>query len=183
MKKLFSSLFASVLIIILATTCSDKNSTVDPPPSPTCDQACQDEHTAYGFIDVFWFVWNQNIAGQPAGGKDFTVSGPQGGTIHVTGNTAVSSSTGINTLHLVLEMNSCKGLKEKYNLTFNGSITADGTFSTTHKAITYASQQLGFAGTVGKDDWVTNVNGTCNVTFNEAFSSVSGTTCGRTFSY
>ena len=53
-------------------------------PAPVCDQACQDEHVAYGLVDVFWFIWNQNIAGQPEGSKDFTVAGPQGGTVHVT---------------------------------------------------------------------------------------------------
>jgi uncharacterized lipoprotein NlpE involved in copper resistance len=182
MKKAFFFWFISLIISFTLFNCSKQETSTDP-PAPICDQACQDEHVAYGLIDIFWFVWNQNISGQPAGAKDFTVAGPQGGTIHVTGTTEVSASTGINTLHLVLVMSDCKGLKEKYNLTINGTVTADGTFSTTHKAITYASQQLGYTGTVGKDDWVTNVTGTCNVTVNETFSSVSGTFCNRTFSY
>lgn len=111
-------------------------------PAPVCDQACKDEHLAYGFVDVLWFIWNQNIAGQPTGTKDFTVVGPQGGTAHVTGTTEVANN-GINTLHLTLKLTNCKGIKEKYNFTFNGTVTADGTFSDTYSTVTYVSQQLG----------------------------------------
>jgi len=173
-----------LLTLVLSFTlinCTEEDTPTET-PAPVCDQACQDEHLAYGLVDVFWFVWNQNIAGQPTGTKDFTVTGPQGGTVHVTGTTQVASN-GINTLHLLLQFTSCKGIKEKYNLTFNGSVTADGTFSDTYRAITYASQQLGYNGTVGTDDWVTKVNGFCETTINQTFTTVAGTFCGRTFSY
>lgn len=182
MKKTIILLILSFMMSFIFNYCT-KEETTSQPPARVCDQQCQDENLADGFIDTFWFIWNQNIAGQPAGAKDFTVNGPQGGTVHVTGSTEVSASTGINTLHLVLEMNYCKGIEEKYNLVFNGTIAADGTFSTTHKAITYSSQQLSYAGTVGMDDWVTELNGTCGITFNETIPAVSGTICGRTFSY
>ncbi len=181
-KNILFWMLSFVLGFTLLNCDKDENST-NTPPVPVCDQACQDGNVAYGFIDMFWFIWNQNIAGQPAGNKDFTVNGPQGGTVHVTGSTQVSASTGINTLHLVLVMSNCKGIKDRYNLTFNGTINADGTFSTTHKAITYASPVLGYIGTVGKDDWVTSVGGTCNTAINEGFNTVTGTICERVFSY
>jgi len=184
MKKTLTLLVLSFIISFTFNNCNkDEDTSTSTPAARVCDQACQDENLANGFIDTFWYIWNQNIAGQPAGTKDFTVNGPQGGTVHVTGSTAVSASTGINTLHLVIEMNFCKGIQDKYNLIFNGTVSADGTFSTTHKAITYSCSQFGYDGTVGKDDWVTEVNGTCNITFNETVPSVSGTICGRTFSY
>jgi hypothetical protein len=182
MKKTVILLILSFMMSFIFNYCNKDEST-SPTPSRVCDQQCQDENLTNGFIDIFWFIWNQNIAGQPVGAKDFTVNGPQGGTVHVTGTTEVSASTGINTLHLVLEMNYCKGIDDKYNLIFNGIIGADGTFSTTHKAITYSSQQLNYTGTVGMDDWITELNGTCSITFNETIASVSGTICGRTFSY
>ena len=181
MKRIALFWLFSVVLGFTLINCSEEKSTTDS-PARTCDQACQDEHVAYGLVDIFWFIWNQNIAGQPVGTKDFTVPGPQGGTVHVTGTTEVANND-INTLHLSFELNNCKGIKEKYDLTFNGTYTADGTFSTTHRAITYASQQLGFNGTVGTDDWVTNVNGFCEATINQTFTSVSGTICDRTFSY
>jgi hypothetical protein len=181
MKKNLLFFLASILLGFFILSCSEEES-ISEPPAPACDQACQDEHIAYGLVDVFWFIWNQNIAGQPVGGKDFTVAGPQGGTVHVTGTTDVATN-GINTLHLTFEMSNCKGIKEKYNLTFNGEFTADGTFSDMHRAITYNSQQLGFNGSVGTDDWVTDVNGFCEMIINQTFTSVSGTICGRTFSY
>ncbi len=173
----------AMMLSFLFTNCNKEENNTTEPPAPVCDQACQDEHLAYGIVDVFWFIWNQNIAGQPAGNKDFTVNGPQGGNVHVTGNTEVSASTGINTMHIVLEFSNCKGIEETYNLIFNGTLAADGTFSTTHKAITFSSGQLGYGGSVGKDNWVTPVDGSCSVTINQTISSVTGTICGRTFSY
>ena len=182
MKKTAALLVLSFILSFLFSYCNKDESTTEP-PAPVCDQACQDEHTAYGIVDVFWFVWNQNIAGQPVGAKDFTVNGPQGGSIHITGNTDVSTSTGINTLHLVFEFSNCKGIKEKYNLIFNGTMSADGTFSTSHYALTYASSQMNYNGTVGTDNWVTPVDGSCPFTINQTLSTVTGTICGRTFSY
>lgn len=181
MKKNILFWAISIMIGFALFSCKDEENTTAP-EVPVCDQACQDEHVAYGFVDIFWFIWNQNIAGQPEGSKDFTVAGPQGGTVHVIGTTEVATN-GINTLHLLLQFTNCKGIKEKYNLTFNGSVTADGTFSDTYRAVTYASQQLGYSGTVGKDDWVINVNGFCETTINQTFTTVAGTICGRTFSY
>ena len=181
MKRIAIFWLLSLVLGFTLINCTEEENTTEP-PSRTCDQACQDEHIVYGLVDIFWFIWNQNIAGQPVGAKDFTVAGPQGGTVHVTGTTDIATN-GINTLHLTFEMNSCKGIKETYNLSFNGTFTADGTFSTTHRAITYASQQLGYTGSVGKDDWVTNVNGFCEATINQTFTTTAGTICGRTFSY
>ncbi len=175
-------LVISFLVSFVFYSCK-KSDTSTNPPAPTCDQGCQDEYTAYGMIDIFWFVWNQNIAGQPVGSKDFTVNGPQGGSIHVTGSTDYSTSTGVNTMHLTLAMTDCKGIGDKYALTFNGTVTADGTFSTVHKAVTFACSQLTYTGNVGKDNWVTDVNGTCPITFNQTLTSVDGTICGRSFNY
>ncbi|GAB4286342.1 MAG: hypothetical protein Kow0098_01410 [Ignavibacteriaceae bacterium] len=179
-----SAIYLLVFTFIFSFTffsCNKEEATTEP-PAPVCDQACQDEHVAFAVVDMFWFIWNQNIAGQQVGTKDFTVDGPQGGTVHVTGTTDYSTNN-INTLHLVLEMNNCKGVDEKYNLTFNCTITADGTFSLLHKAITYSSGDFQFSGTVGKDDWITNVSGNCSISINETLTSVAGTICGRTFSY
>ena len=183
MKKNILFWLLSFAVTFTLLNCDKDENSTNTPSVPVCDQECQDGYVAYGYIDMFWFVWNQNIAGQPAGNKDFTVTGPQGGSVHVTGSTQVSTSTGINTLHLVIVMTNCKGIEDKYNLTFNGTITADGTFSTTHKAITYACPVLGYIGTIGKDDWVTSVSGTCNAIINEGFSTVSGTMCERVFNY
>lgn len=145
-----------------------------------CDQNCKDQNTAYGVAHVFYFIWNQNIAGSPSGTKDFTVNGPQGGSIHVTGSTGYSS--GINTCHLVFDMTDCKGLDEHYSLTFNGVVSIDGTFSSGYKALGFTSPSLKFQGTVGKDANAP-VNETCAISINETTDHMSGTICGREFSY
>ena len=182
-KSIYFLILFFLIGFIFSSCKKDVNTTTSPPPAPTCDQGCQDQYIASGFINIFWYIWNQNIAGQPGGNNDFTVSGPQGGSVHVTGTTSYESTHGINTLHLTIEMYSCKGIGDKYSLTFNGTITADGTFSTTYKAITYACQQLSYEGTVGKDNWITDVNGTCPITYNETLTTVTGTTCSRAFNY
>ncbi|MBK7378433.1 MAG: hypothetical protein IPJ03_05420 [Ignavibacteriales bacterium] len=180
MKKYFSLLLVSSILSFSLYSCTETNDVTNPPQA-ACDQGCQDENLAYGIVDVFVFIWNQNIAGQPAGGKDLTVAGPQGGSIHITGTTEAADN-GINTLHLVFEMTNCKGFKDQYNLTFNGTINIDGTFSSTYIARSYTCAQLSYAGTVGKDV-NQEVNGNCPITINETMPTVSGSICGRTFSY
>lgn len=157
-------------------SCKDESTS----PSASCDQSCQDENTAYGLAHVFNFIWNQNFAGQPTGSHDINVSGPQGGSIHITGTTDFSN--GINTAHLVFEMTNCKGLDENYSLTFTGLVNIDGTFSSTYKALAYVSSQLTYQGTVGKNA-NSPVNATCSISINETLSHLSGTICGREFSY
>lgn len=147
-------------------------------------QEKQDEYTAYAIIDMFWFVWNQNIAGQTVGDKDFTVSGPLGGTVHVTGNTAIDQVNGINTLHLVCEYNECYGMQEVYDMHFTGTFNIDGTFSDTYKAITHTSSSVNYSGTVGPEKYVTEVSSTGSVmNFSETKTIISGTIDGRTFSW
>jgi hypothetical protein len=62
MKKSILFLVISFVISFLIFSCKEKENTTEP-QTPVCDQACQDEHTAYGYIQIFWYIWNQNIAG------------------------------------------------------------------------------------------------------------------------
>jgi hypothetical protein len=77
-------------------------------------------------------------------------------------------------------MTDCKNSNDYYDLTFNGSVACDGTFSTTHKAFVFSSGSLGYTGTVGQ-----NVNapvsGTCEVSIVQENTNLSGTICGRSF--
>jgi len=170
----------TIILFLLASViymnCKDDATT----SASSCDQSCQDENTAYGLAHVFNFIWNQHFAGQPTGSHDMTVNGPQGGSIHITGTTGFSN--GINTANLVFDMTDCKGLDENYSLTFTGIVNIDGTFSSTYKALAYISSQLTFHGTVGKNTNVP-VSATCEISINESLSHLSGTICGREFSY
>jgi hypothetical protein len=167
-------LFASLFIY---SGCKDDSTST---PQSSCDQSCKDNNTAYGLVHVFNFIWNQHFAGQPTGNKDLTVNGPQGGSIHITGSTAYAN--GINTVHLIFDMTNCKGSDENYILTFTGVVNVDGTFSPSATAMAFISSALTFQGTVGKNANVP-VNSTCEFTVNETASHLSGTICGRAFSY
>lgn len=176
--KLFIVMLTVALILFLVSGCSVGG--VD----TVLTQEKQDEYTAYGLVDMFWFIWNQNIAGQPVGTKDFTVDGPLGGTIHVTGYTEYSSSTEINTLHLVCEMTAFYGMRDEYDLQFTGTVNVDGTFSDTYKAVTHTSSSLSYSGSVGTGDFTTEVssNGS-DFNIAETRTVISGTIDGRNFSW
>jgi len=177
--KNISRTFLVILFLSSVVYMSCKEDTTSSPAS-LCDQSCQDENTAYGLVHLYNFIWNQNFAGQPVGNHDITVNGPQGGTMHITGNT--DNSNGINTVHLVFDMTNCKGSDENYILTFTGILNIDGTFTQTQTTMAFISSSLKYQGTVGKNANVP-VNATCEFIVNETTSHLSGSICGRSFSY
>lgn len=185
LSKIMKNLYKSILIILFLSSvvymsCKESTDTSTGNQTSSCDQNCKDENTAYGVTHLFNFIWNQNIAGQPVGTKDFTVSGPQGGSIHVTGSTAFANN--ISTCHLIFDMTNSKSSDEHYNLTFTGVVSIDGTFSTNYTALGYTSPALKFQGTVGKNVNAA-VDATCAITINETTGHLAGTVCGRNFSY
>ena len=181
MKKYIFLILLAALSSPFYFACNEPTPTTPTPPTYTCDQECQDGHVAYGFVDCFWFIWNQHIAGQPSGQKDLTVNGPHGGTIHIYGTTAVSNN-GINTVHLTYDMTNCKSMNQHYNLTFTGSMSCDGTFSSSYTAMGYTCDSLIYSGTVCEKT-NTQVSGFCPVTIAEETNGLSGTICGRSFAY
>jgi hypothetical protein len=179
MKNISSFYIAIFLLISIVTFNCDNEDAVS--TNAACDQECQDNNTAYGLVHIYNFIWNQHFAGQPTGTHDITVSGPKGGSVHITGTTEYSNN-GINTVHLVFEMTNCKGLDENYSLTFNGTVNAEGTFSSTYSAMGFSATQLMYSGTVGKNANV-SVNATCDFVINQTTNNLSGLICGREFAY
>src|ERR1041384_5510059 len=58
---------------------------------PTCDQGCPDYLVSYALDDTIWFIWNQRIAGPPAGALGIMGACPLRATVHITGTDTVAA--------------------------------------------------------------------------------------------
>ncbi|RLB62044.1 MAG: hypothetical protein DRI90_09975 [Deltaproteobacteria bacterium] len=154
---------------------------------PTCDQACQDNLTSAGVIDLWGFLYNQNFAGQPVGAQNLEVDCALGGSVHITGSNGYDPTTEVVALNLSYDMASCAASDSTYNLTLDGVVSQSGT--TEHQgqiSIVYGSAAITFDGTVG-DEPATEDN--CSLALQEQRDSdnsnyrVSGTLCARPVSY
>lgn len=154
---------------------------------PRCGQTCQDYLVGLALDDTVWLLYNQNIAGMPAGANDKSATCPLGGTAHITGTTAVASN-GITTLHLVFDLSSCQNSGSLFSLTFTGSVSMDGTFqnaATKFTSVTFSASSLQATGSLKIYDDPA-IGETCDVAETQQDSSGSGTidgrVCGREFS-
>ncbi len=125
----------------------------------TVNVSCTRDRNAYGdelfYKDVAWGImtglvdiYNQNIAGTPTGPVDITANGPFGGTVHITGTTSYDSGNGIETVHLQYDMTDCRisstssSSDLNVDLTLNGVISEDGSWSATYTSLSYGSDAL-----------------------------------------
>lgn len=154
---------------------------------PRCGQTCQDYLVGLALDDTIWLLYNQNVAGMPAGANDKSATCPLGGTAHITGTTAVASN-GITTLHLVFDLSSCANSGSLFSLTFTGSVSMDGTFqnaATKFTSVTFSASSLQTTGSLKfYDD--PSIGETCAVAETQQDSSssetIDGRVCGREFS-
>lgn len=154
---------------------------------PTCGQTCQDYLVGLALDDTMWLLYNQNIAGMPAGANDKSATCPLGGTAHITGTTQVASN-GITSLHLVFDLASCANSGSLFSLAFTGSVAMDGSFqngATKFSAVTFSATALKASGSLKFLDNPA-IGETCDVAETQQDSSSSdaldGRVCGREFS-
>ncbi len=106
------------------------------------------EDVAWGIMTGLVDIYNQNIAGTPTGPVDLIASGPFGGTVHITGTTSYDQGNGIETVHLQYDMSNCQisstssSSNLNVDLTLNGIISEDGTWSSTYVSLSYHSPAL-----------------------------------------
>lgn len=193
--RVLIAVFMLVSIISLVSCGKDPatSSTTSTPAPAVCNQSCQDNYISSAVISLVTFLYNQNFAGETVGTKNKTVNCPHGGSVHITGTTAIDTSSNINTLHLTYDMTSCQYQASNYNLVFTGSIKEDGTFESlpgTFIAMTYSTSTgslVNYSGSVSSAA-PTQVSGDCAVTLSRskagsASERINGTICGRTVSY
>jgi hypothetical protein len=180
------SILAACLMLWACSSGSDGQTTDHNTGASTCDQTCQENEVGYAIDNTMWLLWNENLAGVPSGSQDVTGACPLSGTVHITGTTSVASN-GINTLHLVLDLQNCGSSSTYFSMAFTGQLTWDGSFGgTTGNAVTFKSSALGVSGTVKRYDQP-SVAETCVVsltdTYNKNASSqadwLAGEICGR----
>jgi hypothetical protein len=165
---------------------SDGQSTGQSTAGSTCDQTCQDNEVGFAIDDTMWLLWNENLAGVASGGQDKTAACPLSGTVHITGTTSVATN-GINTLHLVVDLQNCGSSDTYYSMAFTGQLTWDGSFGgSTGNAVTFKSSALGVSGTVKRYDQP-SVTETCVVSLTDTYNKnasaeldwLAGELCGR----
>lgn len=128
------------LLATLSTSCTkDRNKYDD-------EQFYKD--VAWGLMTGLVDIYNQNLAGTPTGAIDKTAPGPFGGTVHITGTTSYDQGNGIQTVHLQYDMIGCRisstssSSDLNVDLTLNGVISEDGSWSSTYTSLSYGCDAL-----------------------------------------
>jgi len=193
MKTMFCLVSLAVLLCACGNSTGDNSkgiaSSTDPPTASTCEAACQDGLVAYGVDDTMWLLWNQNFAGQASGNQNKSATCPLGGTAVFTGTTGASTN-GINTVHLTAVLQNCARSKSSYSLSFTGTVTMDGSFSTGNpNAISFKSSALALDGSVTwgvkiaiSENCVVALTDSYNASVTSQSSWLNGQICGRTAS-
>ena len=154
---------------------------------PKCGKQCQDYLTGLALTDTVWLVYNENIAGHPAGNSDVVARCPLGGSVHITGTTSVASDK-TTTAHLKFDMTNCSNSSSLYSLTFTGAVSMDGTFRSgadKFTAVTWSTDSIVVKGALKFYD-NPDIAETCELSETQQDSSstqaLNGRVCGREFS-
>ena len=138
--RLFALLVVIPLLATLSTSCTkDRNKYDD-------EQFYKD--VAWGLMTGLVDIYNQNLAGTPTGAIDTTAAGPFGGTVRITGTTSFDQGNGIETVHLQYDMSNCRisstssSSDLNVDLTLNGVISENGSWSSTYTSLSYGSDAL-----------------------------------------
>lgn len=164
-----------ISLLILTAGCSYISKTTP------MSQELQDEYVVNGFISVFWYIWDQNIAGQTVGEKDITVNGPEGGFVHVTGSNWYDIPSGLYTLNILCEYYNYHKISEyEYDLVITGSVHAVGSYTNLYTNVNFTADSVSFMGNIGSGSSFTEVHSTGSYfDFVQETNLVSGIIDGR----
>jgi len=144
---------------------------------------------AWGIMTGLTDIYNQNIAGTPTGDKDIIADGPFGGTVHITGTTSYDQQNDIQTVHLQYDMTDCRisstssSSDLNVDLTLNGVISEDGSWSSSYTSLSYNSDALNVNGTSTRGSKEREVNGTTIFKANRTSSGISAELFGYKVSW
>ncbi len=136
-------------------------------------------------VENYVAIYNQNVAGYPEGAVDKTVSGPLGGTVHITGSTTASGST--TTTDLLFTLTQVPYVYQSgdwtVNLTLTGDVTYNGSFYGVYKSINHQSSNLRMQGAVIYKQTTRNVDMAGTVSISRNNSDVTAVIFGHAVSY
>ena len=124
-------------------------------------------------------IFVQNIVGQPTGSVNKTVNGPLGGTVIITGTGSYSESTGVTTLDFIFEMQDVPYAE----VTFNGSISFKGTYSSSYKNWSHFSDNFSIIGLIDNGKIERPINKTGAVSIHRTLDQTSGSIFGYAVSW
>ena len=187
-------LLGTLFLLTVPVGCDKNEDDPDPEPVPT---VISDSNfylmMSNAITNCFLDVYNQNFAGKPTGKQNITVNGPMGGTVTITGTTAVASN-GINTVDLLYDMNAIKvtysakdaTTKESWvaEFTLTGDTTYKGSFnSTDYTSISHISQSLNIRGSVKFRETTRTIDQTGQISISKTFTRTSVNIFGYTNSW
>lgn len=175
-----------VILILLISACLDSSDN-----ERTLKQEEIDNYTAYMIMETLSQIQNINLAGRPVGSVNMETSCPNKGSVTITGSTGYSQSTDITTVDLTFQLKECEASKHTADNSdlyamLTGLITLKGSFrkSDGYDATNYQSESLDISMSISVTGYKTaEVKETCRFTSTVTNNTVSGTICGRNFSY
>jgi hypothetical protein len=168
------ALAAALFLAGCVSTSSDDGSS-----SASCDGTCADVYTGYGIIETIRILYNTHVY-PGTGSFNETQSCSLGGQVVITGSVGVAGNA--TTLDLLYTMTSCAYSDgSTFDLVFTGGIDEDGNINNIDDITTlqYISSSLTISGEAYGDA----VSETCAVNISRSDTGVTGTICGRSFSY
>src|ERR1019366_2239313 len=135
MRVMRAAMWVGVLLLLSlgwASGCNLLSASVAPLPSiprgvcfdtqvAQCDQTCQDNNVGSAVDNAGLLLYNQSVAGMPAGSVNNTASCPLGGTVAVAGSISVASNGVVGT-QLTFTLMNCGVSAASYSLTFTGAL-------------------------------------------------------------
>jgi hypothetical protein len=173
----------ALLCAVLALGCGAD----DPPPSPPCEQECQDGTAVRGIREMMKVAYNLSLFGNDVGPQDETVPCTQGGQVRVFGEASSNALQGATMVDLTYAFQACSHVErddeapENYELTLDGQVTQLGTIAVQPSATTalvMGSDSVTLVGTVYDPPIDYRVEG-CAVTLGQNGNDLSGRICGR----
>jgi hypothetical protein len=162
-----------------------------PPPSPPCDQTCQDRVAVRGIRETMKLAYNLTLQGKEVGTHDQRTPCLRGGSARVFGEATSNAVQGTTDVKLTYEFDRClyrqrdDEAKESFELTISGTIEQSGTLavsagSTT--ALMLKASKITAAGTV-YDPPIDYAASDCALEISQNGGNLGGEFCGRTVAF
>jgi len=171
------------LPILLCLACGAE----DPPPSPPCDQACQDAVAVRSLRETMKLVYNLTLQANPVGPQDESTPCPLGGDARVFGEATSDSMQGATQVALTYELNDCVYMErdeepeENYAMMLSGVLTQEGIIAVQPSASTALlinGNSVSFLGAV-YDPPIEYQAQACPVILGQSGNQLAGTICDR----